>query len=356
MMGAASPVFDTGVGHNLLRRDALSANCLRHDRVIQGPVIKDSEKRRIKINADIDLTLPVSTLITWGDFAICEELSVPWFLRCKFIDLHVESFVPGDEHLSLTDDAGAQGHTSIIRDLTLDGSHAEMAAVYHTRVTKSVILSEKARLEPLPETCVPVNCALQGTSSLACNLRHDARNGLNLANGLINVTTQTPSFIVVSNYRSLQVTFLQETALRRASISDENILSSGAGGLVPPGLDPSGPDIPASGNDDSEIQPSRRNAENWADVADSNLRHLQREVAADIRATITKKRSMRTGGALGTRWAHPSGNRERRSSADVGDRGDGALNVGMGSSGGHCPQEGSNIPLQRRLPATRLLH
>ncbi|GAB0497902.1 hypothetical protein MMPV_009239 [Pyropia vietnamensis] len=196
------PVLDTGAGPNLLRKDTLPDSWLTHVRVIRGPTIKDANGRIIRTTQAVTLMADIGNLTTEVDFLVCETLSVPCILGCSFINKHVEAIRPSKRVIDLHDaDGSARGCTAIVRDLTATPIHVNVAEVYADAVPAVVRLAKRTRFEAMTETVTPVHCDLAGLCQVRSVQRTHHRQGVTLANGLIDLPVGGPAYVVVANYR-----------------------------------------------------------------------------------------------------------------------------------------------------------
>lgn len=205
---ACYPVLDTGAGPNLIRKDTLYVKWLHQVRVTRGATIKDASGCRIPTTAAVTLTVEAGDLTTEVYFLTCETLSVPCVLGCSFISVHVAAIRPGQSIVEFREaDETPRGQTAIIRNLTLSGSHVNVAEVYTDSKPKALRLAKRTRFDAMSETVVWVKCDLAGVCRVRSTLRAYKHQGLTVANGLTDTPVGCPTPVEVANYRRREVIF-----------------------------------------------------------------------------------------------------------------------------------------------------
>ncbi|GAB0498675.1 hypothetical protein MMPV_010022 [Pyropia vietnamensis] len=273
------PVLDTGAGPNLLRKDTLPDSWLTHVRDIRGPTIKDANGRIIRTTQAVTLTADIGNLTTEVDFLVCETLSVPCILGCSFINKHVEAIRPSKRVIDLHDaDGSARGCTAIVRDLTATPIHVNVAEVYADAVPAVVRLAKRTRFEAMTETVTPVHCDLAGLCQVRSVQRTHHRQGVTLANGLIDLPVGGPAYVVVANYRHQAVILPKGARLGIAEPLEGSIATLPEDRVEPLEVLPITEEKESSAPVSTEADPACNQA-GTDGLTEADLRHLPARVA-----------------------------------------------------------------------------
>lgn len=221
----------------------------------------------------------------------------------------VDAICLGKRIVELQDSKGPRrGHTTIVRDLTLNGSHVNVAEKYSAQEPRLLRLAQRTRFKPLSETIVWINTDFAGLRQAQSTLRVYRRQGLTMVNGLIDIPVGPPTRVVVANYRRKAVTLPKWTLLGVAEPFEHDV-------LTPNGDDPSDPlevltiaDLvprKTTTPKQSDPPPSRtewppKDQEALKAMAEDDLEHLCPALKERVQQMIRKHEVMWTGGALGT--------------------------------------------------------
>ncbi|GAB0498233.1 hypothetical protein MMPV_009574 [Pyropia vietnamensis] len=282
------PVLDTGAGPNLLRKDTLPDSWLAHVRVIRGPTIKDANGRIIRTTQAVTLTANIGKLTTEVDFLVCETLSVPCILGCSFINKHVEAIRPSKRVIDLHDaDGSARGCTAIVRDLTTTPIHVDVAEVYADAVPAVVRLAKRTRFEAMTETVTPVRCDLAGLCQVRSVQRTHHRQGVTLADGLIDLPVGGPAYVVVANYRQQAVILPKGARLGIAEPLEGSIATLPEDRVEPLEVLQITEEEESSAPVTTEANPACNQADT-DELTEADLRHLPARVAEKVRHMLSK--------------------------------------------------------------------
>lgn len=226
------PVLDTGTEPH--PKGYLPDKWLHQVRVSRGPTHEDANGRLIWTTAAIQLMVAVGGLTTEENFLACETLSVPCILVCTRINVHVDASRPGRRIVELQDaDGRKRGHTAIVRDLKLRGSHVNVVEEYASIEPKTLRLAKRTRFEFLFGMIPPANCDLAGICRVQSNLRAYSHHGLTMANGIVDLFARGSSLLVAS-YRRKAVTLPKGIILGVDEVYEGDILTPNGNGQVEP--------------------------------------------------------------------------------------------------------------------------
>jgi len=139
-------VVDTGAGPNLVRRSALAPDWLRQvvtSKEEEQVRLRDAKNARLRTSGTVTLWLQTGARIVPVPFLVVNDLSVPVFLGCTFIDDNAHAILPQDRSIRWMDGSV----TAILRGPLDDGDRS-------MRVSCVLRATLKTRLPPSAATVV----------------------------------------------------------------------------------------------------------------------------------------------------------------------------------------------------------
>jgi len=168
-------VVDTGVGPNLVRRDALAPDWLRQvvtSKEEEQARLRDAKNARLRASGPVTLWLQTGARIVPVPFLVVEDLSVPVILVCTFIDDNAHATLPQDRSSRWT----GGSVTTILRG-PLDDGDRSMGVSCVLRATN------KTRLPPSAATVVWVRTKWGGLGCWTVMLVADFTGGSRMDDG-----------------------------------------------------------------------------------------------------------------------------------------------------------------------------
>lgn len=218
----------------------------------------------------------------------------------------MDAILPGRRTVEVQEaDCRERGQTAIVRDLTLQGSHVNVAEVYASVEPKTLRLAKRIHFETLSETVLPDNCDIAGICRIQSNLRTYQRHGLTMTNGIIDLPAAGSSLLVMAKYRRKEVTLPKGTVLGIADLYERDVLVPTGDGQVEPlevmavAKNPK-ESTPTSGSLFKDQAPSDippRDQKAFKALAEADLDHLPPLVAEEVLRMLNKHDVMWTGGA-----------------------------------------------------------
>jgi hypothetical protein len=189
-------ILDTGAGPNLVREEVLPEDWERH-RIPGEPEchIVGAGGRRLQQRGVVQLYTQVGRLRTRMKFIVVAGLAAECILGCLFINRHVQTILPKEKKVLLSDDSVV----SILQDseeLTPSGQKSSKKKA--TSPSTKVRVAKFKKLPPRTECLVQVQCEAPGLRYLQALLRESSL-GVYMANGVADILPQQPFTVRVIN-------------------------------------------------------------------------------------------------------------------------------------------------------------
>jgi hypothetical protein len=189
-------IFDTGAGQDLVREAVLPEDW-QCRRLTGEPEcrIAGAGGRKLRQKGVIILCVQVGQLRLKTKFIVFEELAAECILGCQFINRNVQTILPKDRKVVLSDGSVI----SILHDSEIH-TPQDRQTVKSTELVPSnqVRVAKFATLTPRSETHVLVQCAAPGLKFLQASLRGQ-NIGNYMANGVADIVPLRPFWVRVVN-------------------------------------------------------------------------------------------------------------------------------------------------------------
>eukprot|EP00171_Calliarthron_tuberculosum_P023134 IDg23134t1 len=194
-------VLDTGAARNFVRTSALSEEMRKT--IKDGPPIdvRDANKRLIRIEGVISLSVQVGTMMVQEEFLVCDRLAAPYILGCTFLDRFVTAIFPKDKILLMND---GSSEPIVRRPLKMPPPAQKVKPsepeLKLQRTSPVVRVAEPKVLQPGTQAWILCRSNLHGFHALEPKTELLRQNGITVTNGVLEVSPNTPYRIMVANF------------------------------------------------------------------------------------------------------------------------------------------------------------
>ena len=220
-------VVDTGVGRNLVRRNALAPDWLPQVVISQEEEqvrLRDANNARLRTGGPVTLWLQTGAQIVPVSFLVVDDLSVPVMLGSTSIDDNAHAILPQSGSIRWTDGSV----TAILRG-PMDDVDRSMGVSCVLRAT------HKTRLPPSAATVFWVRTIRKGLGQVFDASRLFTTAGVTIATGVHDLVPGLSFPVIVTNFGAREVILRQ-----RANVGYVELLTTGVV-QVPPGAPPGAP-------------------------------------------------------------------------------------------------------------------
>ena len=189
-------ILDTGAGPNLVREAVLPEDwqCRRLTGEPECRIV-GAGGRKLRQKGIIILLVQVGQLRLKTKFIVVEELAAECILGCQFINRHVQTILPKDKKVILSDGSVI----SILHDSEIPTPQGRQTVKSPDLVpSNKVRVAKFTTLTPRSETHVLVQCAAPGLKFLQASLRGQSL-GTYMANGVADIVPLRPFWVRVVN-------------------------------------------------------------------------------------------------------------------------------------------------------------